>query len=592
VSKSMSRFIISDHKFAYEGISTVFDKYFERSCNGNLLGSEFSVWYKKNGSEQNSILPDEDVAFYVGTLEYNGKVGTAALYDIYNDFSKDNFPEILKKSSGCFSVVLKKSDRVYVFVDPSATFKVYYLNSGIAISNNLYGLASGYSEILGVNEVALVEQAFQYSVLGNETIFRGVSKLESGDLYSYDKESKFKVKKHNIFREIPTDDQCLAEILKRKASLIGQSYRSVSVNMTGGLDSRTVLSSFLSSEISPSLVYGVGNSAATNTKSSDEKIVSRFSNRFDLDHLNLDWKLKDRFIQDWDELLEEYGEFFTAYCGNINLIRGYERSVSAISDYTCFGYFGETLRNIEKVESSGLSHFTVESLVKSLYLYHGPNFEFLGDLKKNYLENIFRKVRLICEEEGLDKNCLSKDDFQIIHNRYRSEADSKMSGLVNSFMYSSVFLSGYDVQNIVERVTYSDKFKARFQINLIRNLFPDALHIPLFSHGRQYKIDFKTLKMTAPISWKEFLLKIPLVSENREFLRKIKGKGGRAVGQSLGVYDRAWLNNRVVDLQNIMSINAVQPEKYNGDIRALIYYLMYLYLLNKVFNKGYVFPYI
>lgn len=588
----MSRFVISKNIAALDQTAKIFDKYYKRSKTGEFFDCNFAVWKKNFVNSDNYIENNDGLAFYTGTLEYLGKVGADALGQVFNDFTEQDFPELLKKLSGCFAIIIKKFDKFFVFVDPLSTFKVYFTNTGVGLSNNLYGLACAHESELSVNKLALLEQSFQYSVLGSETMLKGISKLQSGDLYIYEIGcDNYTVTSHDIFNGELSAEKKVTDSLKNAASRISEGYSSISINMTGGLDSRLVLSSFLAAGCDPTLFYGVGDSAATNTKSRDKEIVCQFSKEFGLDFNELDWSLPDNFVQDWSYLLAKYGEYFTVYLGNSRIVEQYEKIVPNRSKYTCFGYFGETFRNIEPLEAFSNRSFDTKELVDNLYLYHGSNRSFLGKFKDSYRDNVLRKINEICQREGLDVKRLTKNEFQRIHSWYRSEADAKMSGFMNSIGYSSVILSDFSVQSQVRHVSYSEKRQARYQLGLIASLAPSVMRVPLFSHGRNYNIS-RSGKIKQSFSLKSFIKKLPVIGIIGVKLKVLLSKKlvRRSDEQYLGNYSRAWINSRINELQNVLGTSLVEPEKFEGDIRALVYYLMNLYLLSEVFKKDYSFP--
>lgn len=591
----MSRFLISTREKPFEKIAKLFDSSFDRENTKELRGVFVSNWFKSSIKNAHSLVFADDFAFFSGTLEYKGFHGLDALKSIYVDFSEESFLSVLKKTSGCFSVVIFKKDKLFVFVDPLATFKSYYLDFDIGLSNNLFALGIGYSDHLSVNKMALIEQSFQYSVIGSETILKGVKKLQPGELYVCDEKLEFEVIDYNIFSEPADEVYEVPERLSKLSYGLFSNYGSISINMTGGLDSRLVLSSFLSSKSEPRLVYGRGNSRATNTKSHDEEIVNQFSSELNLDRYLMDWGLSNNFIDDWSSLLYKHGEYFTVYCGNQKLIDQYEKFLPSFSKYTCFGYFGETFRNVERLEECENYTFGIVDLISQYYIYHDPDCAFLGKYKEEYISSISRKIESICDIEGLNKKALTKDDFQVIHNRYRLDADSKMCGFVNSSIYSSVILSDYHVQSKVRNVSYERKKNASYQLELIHSLFPGTLEIPFFSHGKICDFDREKLRLDSreTPSFSNKIKTIPILGPSAKKIWKvIKRVNNHSFHrkQYIGHYSRDWLNKRIVELQKMLDVEVVEPKKFVGDIRALVYYLMYLYLLANVFGKEYSFP--
>ena len=95
-----------------------------RSIDNNKV---YSLWYhKKKVKIDNTFVCGEDYCCCSGGLIYNGKTGRDALENIYKDFSGD-IAAIRCKIVGNYCITVKKSNKIYVFVDKYHIYQVYFL---------------------------------------------------------------------------------------------------------------------------------------------------------------------------------------------------------------------------------------------------------------------------------------------------------------------------------------------------------------------------------------------------------------------------------------------------------------------------------
>lgn len=249
----------------------------------------------------------------VGTFVYKESIGAVALKQIYNDFSGDLL-EIRKNLIGNYLLALKKSEKVYVFCDANNIFNAYYYeNKGQwCISNCLYEIALALPIELGINEFNVIEQIFQYNILGNGTVFNEIQKLLGSEYLEIDlEEGSFCKKQLYLSSPYKISERPLEELVDEFCSDLQKITRKIvkcfngdiGVCMTGGLDARMILAAFLSNGCKPVLTYGVGNSQLTNTKNGDLEVDKIYSERFDLPLKIMDWSTPEPVDLYWDILI-------------------------------------------------------------------------------------------------------------------------------------------------------------------------------------------------------------------------------------------------------------------------------------------------
>ncbi|WP_458207749.1 hypothetical protein [Haladaptatus sp. NG-SE-30] len=89
---------------------------------------------------------------------------------------------------------------------------------------------------------------------------------------------------------------------------------SVTLNVIGGLDSRTVLVGLLDRGVTPQLLYGVDNNPLVCTGSSDREIVRQLAEAFDLSFSQMDWSGDHPHDSETlEKSFERYGFLFTLH---------------------------------------------------------------------------------------------------------------------------------------------------------------------------------------------------------------------------------------------------------------------------------------
>ncbi len=591
----MSRLIFSNDNQMYIRLKKDYNKYFYLNDEFNETSCNVATFKKLRKETHNIYVNKNNFIAISGTFFYDKLFGEKSLAKLLRDFNDCDIDEIIPKTFGNFSAVIKKDAQIYFFIDNTGIYNLYYFidNDHITITNIFYNLAKNIGSNMTINEQALLEDSFQYSILGDDSLVVQIKRVQGNYIYTYDLESKKLVlnekqvitSKH-INKDLDESAKYLSELIKEKASIITNNFDNIAINMTGGLDSRLILSAFLSLNVKPVIIYGIGNSPLTNTKEEDLRIDELYSKRFNLDFYKMNWRTNENFMDDWGSLLEKYGEFFGIYGGNINIFEEYENKVSNFTDFTEFGYFGETLRNLDSLEKSK-ELFDTNYFTNDLYLYNNTNLGlFMNDVEK-YRENVENKIKYICKTFNINPEKITKDDFQKIHTEYRKRADSVMSNFINNIMFSTVLLSEYEIQNFINTIPFEWKKDARFQLKVIYYTYPQTLEIPFFSHIKEWTFDQEYFKLKpANKSYLNFEMFIKKHIKNESILNKLKQikRTFSKVSKESNV-----LKNNVAELvnklQKELNLNLIHAEKYEGNISALIRYCQNLYMLKNIFDK-------
>lgn len=518
--------------------------------------------------EENYIDIENGFVFQAGTFFYDGLTGKDALKKFYNEFN-ENLKSQIEKMQGNYFICLKKDEYYYFLTDSNAILKTYYYinENKIIFGNILYDVVNKINKI-EVNQMNLLESSFQYSILNNETFFNKIN-IMSGDYVlkikngfsNLEKMEKEKIKPDLKFEETEKIINRISKKLRERALMVGKNYKNIAINMTGGLDSRLVLSSYLSAGIKPILIYGIGNSLLTNTFNQDLEIVKMFSNKYNLKLIIMDWTDSTKIIETWKEGIEKFGEYSIIYGGNKNIIDGYKKLSKEI-DYFEFGYFGEAYRNIEWLDESNESDIELNFLLKK---YSFKNYsdilycsdQFLNHLKNKVAENVDNKERI------------NRNDFIKFNIKYRFSADTKMTNFINLFSNSSIMLGEDNILQETFLIPTEYKRNSKLIIELLKRLDKSVLEIPIFSHCEIKKININSSELINKKN--SFLRKIP------KALKKIKSVKNKIVLKK-------FLNKEIINLEKEFDINLIK--NIQADLRAYTYYLFNLFLIKQLKDRN------
>ena len=217
-----------------------------------------------------------------GTFFYKENSTQEALEKLLDEFDENN-PR--KNLDGNYFLFLKKNNNYYFFSDENSVYKVYYqfINGEIIIGNVIFDIAL-LNKKINVDINNLIENSFQYSILNEESYFKDIFLVKKKEILKIDasflKLEIVKIKNQEKLVQISSFNQAvdlLLKNLKKQATLVKNNYNKIAINMTGGLDSRLVLATYLSVGVKPILLYGKGNNLITNTFDNDYNIVKKNS---------------------------------------------------------------------------------------------------------------------------------------------------------------------------------------------------------------------------------------------------------------------------------------------------------------------------
>ena len=506
----MSRIIISNNKSTFSrSLLKIQESGLEKSYE-NILDLYFIANFKKRIHSFGNFYEKNENEFVVvsGTMIYKNKVGTEALAHLFSDFDGD-VNRFKKECIGLFLLVICKSSKTYIFNDYYGIYDSnYYRDSNeFFISNSLADIVIATKKH-EIDNFGLILESFHLGCFNEKTPFMNISKLK-GDQYILINNSEFKIEKiqneeyRYNYNNITEDEALikLKELLITSAKNILSCFGNIAINMTGGLDSRTVLTTFKEAGANPSILYGIGDGFITPTCVEDKKVVKLISKRINAPLYFMNWNdcesENGMSFEHQKSAFNKYGFLNLVYSANKNIFAEYEGKIKRYPEFMEFGYFLENLRLREWAEKLDSNTFSLDEFVdeyyinKNLYASYSQYSDF-----KDYITNTFKDI-LSLYKKDIDFNKISIDYFERLRWNTARYSDSRMHIFVNEFTHTFPLFGIPEIHELILSLPANIIKKGKFQVKLINLLNSEMLKFPLFSHMRSFKInrDFSKSKI-------------------------------------------------------------------------------------------------
>jgi len=570
---------------------------FKNPCSIKTNDFILTTFEKKRNPIRNIKRFDNgDFIAVIGTLIYDNKKKDQCLEELYNNFNHDDIVKFRGDIIGNYSILIRKNDEISIFTDRYNVIQLFYYNEGdsFALSNSCWHLAKSLS-LKDINQVALLEEAMLISPVGRSTPFNDIKRLFGDTAIRISQNGKFLLKDLPVMdnylniNHISFDDAVVkySDLIKKEFSKICTAYSGMSFGLqqTGGLDNRTIFSALMNLGVKPRTFYGIGNTVLTNTKNSDLSIVHKYKDRFSLNlHImnwNHDWE-NDK--DNWHEQVLNYGFSHSLYGGSSNFFAEFENRIVDMPDFIECGYYGEVLRQREwayQRKDSKPEGYTLNEFLNG-YLFgpgygglHHDNFtrlfkEVRDKVSKDY-EFELRKANLI-ERDKEGNLYFSIDNWSKLEWMHMRNCNSTTVNFLNDYTSSIAIFGTEKLHDFALNIPSRFLQNASFQLAVINKLFPDALEVPILTHGSAHKFNqfnFRLEKIDSQrssviskfkIIILHYLLKQPKFFNSLNNLRKTSKERNEEL-LIRKTFDSILFNN-----QDILSCT---PKEYSG---ALVYY--------------------
>lgn len=589
----MSKIIFSTNKESYNIISkSVSNEGLNRSFNSLSNSNYISSYCKKSVNiYKNHFRSGNDFICIVGTYLYNYDIGENVLKDLLKEFT-GNIENFKIKVFGVYSVVIHKFDKYYIFNDYYGLNDLFYENDftkDLNVSNSLQSLVYIVNNI-SVNAEALIHEIKFSPSFSSDTYFSSISRLK-GNEYIVIENDKYSINTiqmntlKNKFKNLKQSEikDNIIDIIGRIIPAIKSKFTNASLCMTGGLDSRLILAAMLKNNLNPKLIYGSSSSLLTPTVKEDYNIVLKISENLNLQRNIENWNHQlenvksDLSLQ--SDLFSKVGFYNKVYSGNINFFKFLNNLDSKNASFIEFGYFIESIRLREYAEKNINKTFSLKNFVFDYYMKGKVKLLPLND----YIYSKWKEVSSSLNIKDIDN--ISINDFEKLRWSSARYSDSVIANLVNNYTYSFPIFSLPILHEQILMLKAEDIRDSKFQISLIKSIYPELLDFDIFSHRRSFKLrgDVKEKKFTLKNIADYIFEKIPFI---KQFIVKIYR------------YFKYSNTDRIInvikfDIENLLKENKKLPnlvDSFDGlkELSAYRQFLIaYNYILNNKSNNDY-----
>lgn len=428
--------------------------------------------------------------FLVGTpLLRDGLSGKALCQYVFEHTNEKEIAQLKADVVGYWAALVIKEGSVYVFNDYYGIYDVCYTQE-----NGLFNIGCDLADVarcsdkLKLDEFPFIMENFQVSAFPGYTSFKNIFKIKSdnflliegGKLHVKNIE---KVKIEYLFKDEGTAISDIASRIKTYAKLISDKYSPMSINMTGGLDSRLMFAAFNAVEADISFMHGVHSGG----QAEDGIIVKQLSESYHKPLHLVDWEQPKAFnLKDQEDVFEEIG--FNNY-----LAAGCKKHIDEFFEeakrypFTQSGYFCEAIRLREWAEKKGntfslydyVDDYFIDKNLKTSYLHYNAYRDYLIEGYKQQL----KEMGYYEDIERIPINLFERFRWQM--SRYH-DSRSVVNENKNRFTFS--LLAVPYIHEAILSIPADVIRGGTFQIKVIEKLDPNLLKFDVFSHRRAFYI--------------------------------------------------------------------------------------------------------
>lgn len=428
--------------------------------------------------------------FLVGTpLLREGLSGQSLCQYVFKHTNENEIAQLKADVVGYWAALVIKEGSVYVFNDYYGIYDVCYsqVKGAYYIGCDLSDVAR-CAEKLQLDEFPFIMENFQASAFPGYTSFKNIFKIKSdnflliegGKLHVKNIE---KVKIEYFFKDEETAIFDTASRIKTYAKLISEKYSPISINMTGGLDSRLMFAAFNAVGTDISFMHGVYSGG----QAEDGIIVKQLSESYHKPLHLVDWEQPKLFnLSDQEVVFEEIGFNNYLAAGCKKHIDGFFEEAKRYP-FTQSGYFCEAIRLREWAEKKGKT-FSLRDYVEDYFIDKNLKTSYLHyDAYKDYLiEGYKRQLKEIGYHGDIERipiNLFERFRWQM--SRYH-DSRSVVNENKNRFTFS--LLAVPYIHEAILSLPADVIRGGTFQIKVIEKLDPYLLKFDVFSHRRAFYI--------------------------------------------------------------------------------------------------------
>lgn len=241
----MSLFYITSDQNIAESVIRTYKELFS-DCRRILFGRSFFIYTNGfKGDEVNSLVKylDHSSAFLIGTIFDNKLFNQEFLRRFH---TSDELKDYLKNENvfGHFAIILLfENGNVEVITDRIGLINIYYATDGTNdISNDCYQMGLLRKEHI-FNQQVIREYILKETNIGNDCIYANIKRLSWGDYLLWDSDNIIKEQQFYKYQIEKLDEAGFYERVKNYFGAINQYPGHITVDVSGGYDTRVVISS-------------------------------------------------------------------------------------------------------------------------------------------------------------------------------------------------------------------------------------------------------------------------------------------------------------------------------------------------------------
>ena len=584
----MGKILVSNNSGWSERLREFF---FNSGFNVNFENDKLVVYDKLNVHVENCVQIGDTVIASNGTFVYKNLIGREALIDLYSDYEQcgKKIKSIRANCFGSYLILIKENNSITAFVDEAGTYAMYYYSDkdSYLMTNTYYHIALVTGR--DISRISNIEEFLEFCIIDNETPFKDVYRLLGDEVIRIHNQQLCVEKvcvNHNELRNTEFEsaaNQIKDEIIKYTEKMRLFSEKPV-LFMTGGVDSRLSLATYLAASMKPVLCSWGGNYLKMNTKDADADVSNKIATEENLEFRYIDVSESDAYEVDEISVdrFDKYGEWATIYGNNNKWFALFENN----EDFTYeFGYFGEIIKGWEILDSISKDSLTIDEFCK---IYTGRQ-SYHFDSKSmfdmyEYKRTVHAKIKKISQKLGFDDSKLSREECMVLYYTYRLHADTKCCNFANMFGYCSPVLAHKSVADLINMCPYEYKQHDRINLYITKMIDSNLLNIEYFTHGKYMILDKQSLRLDylESDSRKQKLIEISKKMHVHSLLKKVKS-AAKSTNTDNAKMLRGYAN-RINSYQYFVDSGIVVNEKTFDYIPMAISMLCQCQMLDSVFK--------
>lgn len=457
-----------------------------------------------------------------GSLIYKNQFGVLALKELLSDYKKQGLKSIRKNLMGNFCVAVGANGQIDVFVDETGTYSVYYYadpeSEDFLITNTFYHVQKCAKQ--KIKGFEFLENVTIPSIFDNQSPFDHILRLGGDEIITI-ANNQFAVAKVEVNTyALEAEDfdhvsaQIAAAILRYTKTATAIPYERL-LFLTGGVDSRLLLSAHLAANSKISVGNWQGAPVDMNSKNEDGLISKKLAEKCGIDFQSFDVShdILNELHDSPDEIYERYGEYVSIYGNNRKWFEIFEKGSHSYWD---FGHLGEMLRDVEELEEAYHEGISLKEYYSKHLRQQCADFSFIGskETTPNGLDDtIYNKFFDYCQKVGIDTNNLKKRDCYKLHNVAMLHSEMIKANMYNIIGYYTNVYSQKEVFDLGISFDATYRKGKKLIVSMIEKMWPSLNEIDYFTRCRFMKYDSENKSLSETKSAK-------VKSVLKEFLNK------------------------------------------------------------------------